>query len=71
MRERTVYVIWFINEDMLRQLGVLLSSEESSRFTSSPLVMTWLNIIYDLDHKLFTDLLINYVSLKCNISDYV
>lgn len=34
-------------------------------------VMTRLNIIYDLDHKLFTESLINYVSLKCNISDYV
>lgn len=33
--------------------------------------MTWLNIIYDLDPKLFTDLLINYVGPKCNISDYV
>ena len=29
------------------------------------------NIIYDLDHKLFTDYVINYVMLKCNMSDYV
>lgn len=33
--------------------------------------MTWLNIIYDQDHKLFSDLLINYTGLKYNISDHV
>lgn len=62
-------IIWFINEDM--QLSILLSYENSSRFLTSPLVMTWLNIIYDSNHKLFTNALINYVCPKCNISDYV
>lgn len=66
-----IWIIWFINQDMPRQPSLLLSCEKSSHFLSSELVMTWLNIIYDLHHELFTDLLINYVSLKCNISDYV
>lgn len=64
-----LWVIWFTDEDM--QLGIFLSHENSSCFLSSSLVMTWLNIIYDLDHKLFTSVLINYVSPKCKISDYV
>lgn len=38
---------------------------------SSAWVMTWLNIIYDRDHKLFSNLLINYTGLKCNIFDHV
>lgn len=42
-----------------------------NRVLSSAWVMTWLNIIYDQDHKLFSDLLINYTGLKYNISDHV
>lgn len=47
------------------------SINERNCVLSSAWLMTWLNIIYDRNHKSFSNLLINYTGLKCNIFDHV
>lgn len=60
----------FINGDVLMQVGCYINERKAVASRVQPRVMTWLNIIYDGDHKLFSNLLINYVGSKCNISDF-